>query len=111
MNTQAATSNESPVKRLPVSLGRAVLKGKIIQRRKRGQTWLLLIVSPSADAYSHPSTIEVVCDQPFGQLDEEVNIMVQIEGYPRSYDSEDPDTGRPVKVRTAQNNLRFVELV
>lgn len=88
--------------------------GRISNRRKQstqsGVMWLTVIKAPARDAYSHPSTIEVTSTRVLGEVGEDWDGVVELTGYPRTYNAKpDPETGEIKKIQTADNHLRVVE--
>jgi len=91
----------------------AYLVGRIAARRRMktadGSYWMTVLKIPAADSFSHPGTVELMSDQSIGSPGEDWSGVVQLTGYPRSYDSRpDPQTGEIVRVHTADNRLRVV---
>lgn len=106
MSAVAPVSTLSPISIKP---GQVMVIGKLAAVRKAGQQWLHLIVMPSADAYSSPSTVEVGASGRLGQKDDEVKVLCKLSGYRRSYKSVDQETGESRQVQTADNRLFAVE--
>lgn len=94
--------------------GQAYVKGLISNRRRmtgsEGVYWMSIIKMPARDVYAHPSTIEVTSKQPLGDVGQEWIGIVELAGYPRTYNSKpDPETGEIKKINSADNRLRVVE--
>lgn len=110
-NPQAQTTPNKPVPKL--SQGQAYLVGRVAARRRmksaEGSYWMTVLKMPALDQYSHPSTVEVMSDQAIGSPGEDWAGVVQLSGYPRSYDGKpDPQTGEIARVHTADNRLRVI---
>lgn len=94
-----------PVEGIPARQARVF--GRIAASRSKssaqGKLFFTLLRLPAADAYSSPATVEIQSSERLGGADEEVSVVVEIGGYPRSYS--DKEGGQ---VRTAENVLRFV---
>lgn len=93
--------------------GVARLVGRITQVRKlngqSGPTCRTLMRLPAPDSYSSPQTVEVRGER-FGQVGEEVAVIVSLGGYPRTYETRG-DHGEPGEsVKTAENVYTFVRL-
>lgn len=100
---------ESIQKARPLALGEAVISGRIQKIQKRGDYFVHLITLPAPDAYSAPSTVEVLAQRRLGDTEEDVRIRVRIGGYRRSYKATDRETGEIRNVQTADNKLFAVE--
>lgn len=101
----------APVSSLPASIkpGQVLVVGRLAGARKAGQQWLHLIVMPSADSYSSPSTVEVGASARLGDKDDEIKVLCKLAGYRRSYKQQDQATGESRTVQTADNRLYAVE--
>lgn len=95
------------VQNLPASIkaGQVLIAGKISLVRKSGQKWIHLIVMPSQDSYSSPSTVEVSASARLGDKDEDCKVLCRVAGYRRSYKATDQETGEQRTVYTADNRL------
>lgn len=106
-------SNVAPVdtaqKGRPLQLGEAVIAGRLNLVRRTQTGFVHLIVLPSADQYSMPSTVEVLAKNRLGSAEDEVRVRVRINGYRRTYETRDKETGEITKVHTANNRLFAVE--
>ena len=94
--------------------GQSVISGRIAFRRRMkttdGSYWMTVLKTPARDSFSHPGTVEVMSDQSIGSPGDDWNGIVEITGYPRSYDGKpDPQTGEIIRVHTADNRLRVVD--
>lgn len=104
-------SQSAPVQNLPASIkaGQVLIAGKIHLIRKAGQRWLHLIVMPSQDAYSSPSTVEVIASSRLGDKDDDCKVLCRVAGFRRSYRTTDQETGEQRTVFTADNRLIAIE--
>lgn len=96
------------------SLGIVHLSGRVQSVRHTASQQLdrnteTLIVLPAPDAYSSPSTIAVLSGSPFGNSGQDVNIICRVTGFPRRWDTKDPQ-GFPQTVHSANNQLLFVSM-
>ena len=94
--------------------GQAFISGRIAFRRRvkstDGSYWMTVLKTPAQDAFSHPGTIEIMSDTSLGNPEDDWSGVVQLTGYPRSYDGKpNPETGEIVRIHTADNRLRVVE--
>ena len=110
MNTAVGETKSGKV--LPLMQAR--VKGKIANRRRQqsnsGNFWMTVIKTAAKDSYSHPSTIEVHSDKQLGDIGDEWEGVVELTGYPRTYNSKpDPETGEIKKIQTADNHFRVIE--
>lgn len=99
------------VKNLPASIkdGQVLIAGKISLVRKSGQKWIHLIVMPSQDSYSSPSTVEVSATSRLGDKDDDCKVLCRVAGYRRSFIATDRETGEERTVYTADNRLFALE--
>lgn len=106
-------SNVAPVetaqKGRPLQLGEAVIAGRLNLVRKTASGFVHLITLPAADQYSMPSTVEVLAKTRLGSVEDEIRVRVRINGYRRTYETRDKETGEITKVHTADNRLFAVE--
>ncbi len=86
------------------------ITGKINTKRKiktsTGTLHLTVLKLPSADSFSHPSTVELRSNFDLGVVDEEWSGYVRLAGMPNNYDTKrTDDDGEIVKehVRSARN--------
>jgi len=103
--TQAAVQN------LPTTIkpGQVLIAGKIALVRKSGQKWIHLVVMPSQDSYSSPSTVEISATGRLGDKDDDCKVVCRVAGYRRSYKATDQETGEQRTVYTADNRLYAIE--
>jgi hypothetical protein len=111
-----ATANVTPIPANAPKLGiaQAFINGRIAYARTtktdNGRLFLTILKIPAADKYSHPATVEVSSTQKLGEVNDDWQGVVQVTGYPRTYDGKpDPETGEIKTVRTATISLRVVE--
>lgn len=108
-------SNASPVEAAPtkgrsLQLAESILQGRLDFVRKAGTAGFShLLVLPAPDAYSSPSTVEIIATNRLGAPDEDIRVRVRIGGYRRTYKTTDKDTGEVRTVKTADNRLFAVE--
>lgn len=94
--------------------GVATLRGRIAAKSraistKDGRRFVTVVKLPSPDEFTSPQTVEVRSMAALGDAGEVVSLKVQIGGYGRSYQVEDPSTGDKRSVQTADNSLTVVE--
>lgn len=94
----------------PISV-QARLVGRIVAVRsiagQAGRTFRTLLKLPAKDEYSSPSTVEVRSTERLGQPEQDIAILVNIGGFPRSFEGKG-ERGEPGEVvRTAENTLTF----
>ena len=89
--------------------GRCVIKGRLVNVRRAGDNWFHLVVMPAPDAYSNPSTVEIMSKRRLAEKEEDVSLVCQVSGFRRSYKSTDRETGEIKTVYTADNKLVAVE--
>lgn len=83
-------------------MGEAWVKGRVTgyRRSQNGKVHYYLVTVAAKDVYSHPRTIEIACDQPTFNENDDVDIIVSINGYVRNVDYEN-DEGRRIRYKTA----------
>lgn len=95
------------------ALGQARIAGRIQSLRRVSSggdtTFRTVFKLPALDAYSSPATVEVRSKERLGQVGDELSVLVNIGGYPRSYMTKNGD-GDDAKVQTAENVLTFAGL-
>jgi len=91
--------------RRPLKPGQALLTGRIsgVRVSENGAVFTQL-QTPAPDAYSHPGAHEVISAKRFGRPGDEVDILVQLGGYPRRYRTKTGD-----EISTVDNILRLIE--
>lgn len=115
MSAIAPAENVKPLPAVPkLQHAQAYLRGRIFSRRKistqDGPLWLTVIRTPARDQFSHPSTIEVRSKSPIGGRDDDWEGVVEISGFPRSYNTKpDEETGEIGRVHTAEIRLTVAE--
>lgn len=112
MENQTTQQLNKPAPKL--SAGQAYISGRIAYRRRLktmdGAYWMTVLKTPAPDSFSHPGTIEVMSNNFIGAPGEDWSGIVQVFGYPRSYEGKpDPQTGEIGRIHTADNCLRVVE--
>lgn len=85
--------------------GQAFLQGRVsgVRVSENGAVFTQ-IQTPAPDAYSHPGAHEVISPRRFGRPGDDVEIVVQLGGYPRKYRNKQGD-----EITTVDNVLRVVE--
>lgn len=106
------TQTNKPVPKLAYC--QAFISGRVTFRRRikttDGSYFMTVLKTPAADSFSHPGTVEVMSDQSIGSPGDDWSGIVQLSGYPRSYDGKpDPQTGEIQRIHTADNRLRVLE--
>ena len=86
------------------------IKGRIDARRRHDKTMYTRVVTPAADPYSRPQTVEIRSKGALGQVGEEVIVQAQLGGYTRKpFRSTDKDTGETTMVTPVDLTLDAVE--
>lgn len=97
----------------PLALAQARIVGRVTNVRSRvsgaNKVFYTLMKLPAPDSYSSPSTVEVRSTERIGSVDADLSIIVNIGGYPRSWEQKD-ERGMPTgdRVPTAEIALSFV---
>jgi len=94
-----------PSPRRALKPGQAYLAGRVsgVRVSENGAVFTQL-QTPAPDAYSHPGAHEVISAKRFGRPGDEVEIVVQLGGYPRRYRGKSGD-----EISTVDNVLRLLE--
>lgn len=104
-----ALSNVSNLKDETKSLkmGEVWLKGRVVGYRKtpNGNAHYFLVVLPAIDLYSHPRTVEVICNKKAFAKDEEIDLVFNVNGYSRQVSYIQEGTGEKIQYRTADISL------
>ena len=86
------------------------IKGRVDARRRHDKTTYTRIVTPAADPYSRPQTIEVRSKSALGQIGDEVIVQAQLGGYTRKlFRMTDKETGETMTVTPVDLTLDAVE--
>lgn len=104
-----STPTQDTPKGRPLQLAEAILQGRLTKVTKRGDNVIHLMVLPAPDAYTSPSTVEVIARTRLGQPEDDLRVRVRIGGYRRSYNVTDRDTGEVRPQVTADVRLFHVE--
>lgn len=89
---------------------RVFVRGKIEAQRSHEGFRFTRIITPAADEYSRPQTVEVRSKQRLGETGEEVSVGCQLGGYTRRpYRVTDKDTGESRMVTPVEHTLNAVE--
>jgi len=87
-----------------------LVRGKIVRQRRHEGVTYTQIVTPAADEYSQPQTVEVRSKVGFGQAEELVTVHCRLGGYPKKqYTVNDQATGEVRRVFPVDNTLTAVE--
>lgn len=99
------TQNKPLTKNLKV--GEVWLKGRVTGHRKwqNGKAHYFMVVLPAKDAYSHPRTLEVVTSTKAFQIDDDIDLICDVNGYPRQVEYKDKATGELLRYRTSDISL------
>ena len=104
MNAPLSTTKSAPAA-MEVSV-----KGRIDHSRRHEATWYTRMLSPAADAYSRPQTVEIRSKQRLGQVGDETIVLCKLGGYTRKpFRSTDKDTGETSMVTPVDMTLDAVE--
>lgn len=110
--SQVETS-ANPATGAKLSIGQAVLRGRIVARRaistKNGRQYITIAKLPAPDEFTSPQTVELRSQAPVGEAGELVTVRVQLGGYGRTYQAQDPETGEKRTVQTADNTYTVIE--
>lgn len=107
-----AVPSVAPAPTRSIKPGEVLIIGKLTAARRPGSGgtyWTHLVVLPSADSYSSPSTVEILATRRLGERDEEVRVLCKVGGFRRAYKATDKETGEIRQVHTADNKLFAVE--
>ncbi|MBK6279110.1 MAG: single-stranded DNA-binding protein [Gammaproteobacteria bacterium] len=89
---------------------RVVIKGRCERVRRHENRVYTTVITPAADEYSRPSTIEVRSAQRFAEPGEMCQFSAVLGGYAgRSYDISDKSTGERRTVHPCTMTLDLVE--
>ena len=90
--------------RQPLKPGQACIVGRVAEVKRSENATYTIVQTPAPDAFSHPGNHEVTSAKSFGRPGDDVEIIVQLGGYRRSYKNKHGET-----VATVDNVLRVVE--
>jgi|JI8StandDraft_1071087.scaffolds.fasta_scaffold106279_2 hypothetical protein len=93
----------------PLGMGEARLAGRLLKVTKKNDLFIHLMVLPAPDAYTSPSTVEILSKTRIGQAQDEITCLVRITGYRRTYNHTDRETGETRQVQTADVRLSLLE--
>ena len=86
------------------------IRGKIDARRRYESAWFTRMITPAADAYSRPATVEVRSKNKIGEIGEETTVTCKLGGYTRKpYRITDKDTGETSMITPVDLTLEAVE--
>jgi hypothetical protein len=88
---------------------RVVIVGRVVASRSFDGGRVTTIVTPAADSYSHPSTVDVRSKQQLGQKGEEVRVTCSLRGFQRRFQYTDSKTGEVKRGDRCEHNLEAVE--
>lgn len=87
-----------------------LIKGRIDHTRRHESTWYTRMLTPAADTYSRPQTVEIRSKQRIGQISDETAVLCKLGGYTRkAFRSVDKDTGETSMVTPVDMTLDAVE--
>jgi hypothetical protein len=117
MSQAATAASAQPAAKLqPVGINQGIIAGRISHSRretsrKSGEVFFLTIVkTKAADEYSYPGTVELSSASKIGNPGDDINVRVEITGFPRSYDKQTgPHPEDTESIQTATISLRVVE--
>lgn len=84
--------------------GQAFIIGRVSEVKRSENATYTIIQTPAPDAFSHPGNHEVSSSRLIGKPGEDIEVVVQLGGYRRSYKNKHGET-----VATVDNVLRVVE--
>ncbi len=100
-------SSISQSKSIPMEV---IVKGKIDARRRYESSTYTRMITPAADAYSRPATVEIRSKGKLGEVGEEVSVVCKLGGYSRKpYRVTDKDTGETSMVIPVDMTLDAIE--
>jgi hypothetical protein len=116
MNQVAEKPAAGVNKQQQVGINQGIIAGRISNSRretakKSGEVFYLTIVKTKAsDEYSYPGTVELSSSSKLGNVGDDINVKVEISGYPRSYDKQTgPHPEDTESFQTATVSLRVIE--
>jgi hypothetical protein len=87
-----------------------LIKGKIDNRRRYESSWFTRFITPAADAYSRPSTIEIRSKNKLGDVGEEMTVICKLGGYTRKpYKVTDKESGEMTTITPVDMTLEAIE--
>lgn len=88
-------------------MGEVWLKGRVVNYRKtpNGTAHYFLVVLPAIDVYSHPRTVEVICNKKAFSKDDQVDLIFNINGYRRQVSYIDKESGEKIQYTTADHSF------
>jgi hypothetical protein len=91
--------------------GQVLVIGRLAScKRPAGSQWFInLVTMPAPDAYSSPSTVEILSKNRLGDPEQDVRILCRLGGFKRQYKATDRETGEIRTVQTSDNKLYAVE--
>lgn len=97
----------------PTGAGVALLRGRIAARRsistRDGRRFLTVVKLPAPDEFTSPQTVEILSSAQLGEVGDTFAGKVQIGGFGRSYQAQDPETGDKRTIQTADVRLTAIE--
>jgi len=88
---------------------RVLVAGRVVSSRTFDGGRVTVLVTPAADEYSHPSTVEIRSKAQLGQKGEEVRISCMLRGFLRRFNYPDKKTGEIVRGERCEHSLEAVE--
>lgn len=93
----------------PIGMGESFLTGRLLKVTRKNDLFIHLMVLPAPDAYTSPSTVEILAKKRIGQPQDDVSCRVRITGYRRTYNHTNRETGETQQVQTADVRLFLLE--
>ncbi len=100
-----------------VGFNQGIVSGRIKTTRKDKTkegviVFYTVLLTPAADEFSHPGTLEVSSDDSLGKRDDDVVVKVVLTGYARTWEKQNgPNPTDTETIPTATNYLRVIEQI
>lgn len=105
-DTATATKPAGP----KLGLCQAMVRGRIEESRRHEQFIYTRILTPAADEFSRPQSLEIRSRKRLGQTGDVINCVVQLGGYTRkAFQAKDKETGELYMVKPVDHTLDAVE--
>lgn len=106
MSDAATSAKPSP----KMGYCQAMVRGRIEETRRHGNNTYTRILTPAADEFSRPQSLEIRSRARLGQKGDVVTCLVQLGGYTRkAFRATDKDTGETSMVTPVDHTLDAIE--
>ena len=107
MSTTPASDTAAIAKLKPMQ---ALMRGRVEESRRHGAVTYTRVITPAADAYSRPQTVEIRSKQPLGPKGEEIKVVAALGGFTRKpFRATDKTTGETMMVTPVDMTLDAIE--